>query len=139
MKTISLKLAFISIIALAVISCKKEKEPDHHDDHDQVGTPVITVTSFNDGDTLPSGAELHMNGTIASTTEMHGYSIVLHNHATMQDVFSVNVHNHATSYNFHEHWTNNVADTSTVMFTLDAIKDHDGGKVTKVMHIVCLP
>lgn len=141
MKKYILNFVYISLISLTVVACKKDDDHNHDDDddHSSVGTPVISVTSFNEGDTIQPGTELHMSGTVTSTTEMHGYEIVLHNHKTMQDVFTMSEHSHATSYNFHEHWTNNVADTSTVMFTLNAVKDHDGGIITKTMHIVCLP
>lgn len=139
MKKYILNFVYISIIAVTAVACKKEEETHDEDEHTEVGTPLITITSFNDGDTIQPGAEFHMSGTIVSTSEMHGYEIILHNHATMQDVFNVSEHSHATSYSVHEHWTNNVADTSTVMFTLNAVKDHSGGITTKTLHVVCLP
>lgn len=139
MKKYILNFVYVSLIAVTAVACKKEEETTEDEAHAEAANPVITITSFNDGDTIQPGAEFHMSGTIASTSEMHGYEIILHNHATMQDVFTVSEHSHATSYNVHEHWTNNVADTSTVMFTLNAVKDHDGGIATKVMHVVCLP
>lgn len=138
MKKYILNIAYLSMITLTLVSCKKEKEHEN-EEHEEAVTAVIDITSFNDGDTIQSGATFHMMGTITGTGEMHGYSVVLHNHATMQDVFTKEVHDHASIYNVHEHWGNNVADTSTVMFTISAILDHEGNKKTTVKHVVCLP
>ncbi len=128
----------ISLISLSIVSCKKDKEHEE-EHHDEPVTAVIDINSFNDGDTIASGATFHMSGTITGTSEMHGYTIVLHNHATMQDVFNVQNHDHSSVYTIHEHWVNNVADTSTVMFTLTTALDHNGGTMSTVKHVVCLP
>lgn len=139
MKKIILNIAYLSMISLTLVSCKKDKPNDDDNHHEDEVSAVINMSSFNDGDTIASGATFHMSGTITGTAEMHGYEIILHNHTTMQDVFTVNNHDHAATYNVHEHWDNNVADTSTIMFTLNTILDHAGNKATKVIHVVCLP
>jgi len=140
MKKFILNIAYLSIISLTLVACKKDDDNHNDDDnHEDEVSAVINITSFNDGDTIPSGATFHMSGTITGTGEMHGYSIVLHNHTTMQDVFTKDVHDHAASYNVHEHWDNNVTDTSTVMFTLTTVLDHDGNTASTVKHVVCLP
>lgn len=140
MKKYILNIAYFTIISLTFIACKKDDDNNNNnDDHSEVGDPIISITSFNDGDTIQPAATFLMTGTVTYTSEMHGYEIVLHNHKTMQDVFTKSEHDHETSYSFNESWTNNVTDTSTVMFTLKAVKDHDGSITTKTMHVICLP
>lgn len=139
MKTQFFKTAVIALATITVIACKKHKEDDHTDDHGTTPTATISITSLNEGDTIQPGATLHINGTIASSTEMHGYQVLIHNHATMTDVFTKDAHEHATSYTVHEHWTNNVTDTSALQLKITGVIDHSGNKVIKTINFVCLP
>lgn len=140
MKTQFFKTAVIALATITVIACKKHKEDDHTDDHGTTPvTATISITSLNEGDTIQSGETLHINGTISASAEMHGYQVLVHNHTTMTDVFSTDAHTHATSYNIHEHWTNNVSDTSNMMLKITAMKDHDGNQEIKTINFVCLP
>lgn len=138
MKKYILNITYLSIITLILISCKKDEDLNN-DNNSEIGDPNISITSFNDGDTIQPSAVFQMTGTITYTSEMHGYEIILHNHKTMQDVFTKSEYGHGTSFSFNESWTNNVADTSNIMFTLNVVKDHDGNQVSTVKHIVCLP
>jgi len=141
MKKIIYRTSIIAFAAITVVACKKHKNDDHSDDHDHGTTPTatISITSLNEGDTIQPGTTLHINGTIASSAEMHGYQVIIHNHTTMMDVFTKDAHEHATSYSVHEHWTNNVADTSLMHLKVTGVIDHSGNKVIKTINFVCLP
>lgn len=91
------------------------------------------------GDTIAYGAELHCEGTVVGNGELHGYSLSLINLINNQTVYSATSEVHAESYVFHEHWVNNVSDTTLVKVILEVELDHDGGKTSKEITVVCLP
>lgn len=139
MKKFSYTLTILSLAIITITACKKDKHTDDDHQHGENGTPVISVTTINEGDTIQPNFMVHISGTIVSTSEMHGYNVKLHNHATMTDVLNETVEGHESSYNFDEHWTNNVTDTSNMVLTISAVIDHDGNLGTKTINFVCLP
>ena len=91
MKTYSLKSILFVALTLTIVACKKDEKHDDHS-HSNSAEPVITVSSLNENDTIQLGEELHINGTVTSTQEMHGYQVVVHNHTTEADVFTTDAH-----------------------------------------------
>lgn len=138
MKSYTLNSILFIALTLTISSCKKENEHDDHS-HDTTATTVITVSSLNENDTIQSGEEVHFNGSITSTVEMHGYQLVVKNITTGLDVFTTDEHSHALTYNIHDHWTNNVSDTSEMDLKITVVNDHDGNLTTKTIRFVCLP
>jgi hypothetical protein len=127
-----MKTTLSVIICLAVIlfSCKK---------HNGATSAIITFIEPTEGDILQFGEELHIEGTIQGDGELHGYSLSLINSTTGQTLLSNSTHDHAETFSFHEHWSNNLTDTSNVKIIVVADLDHDGGKTSKEINVVCLP
>lgn len=133
-KNISITSAFILVLSLAFTACKK----DDDDDHTPVSaTIVIEEPTLND--TVALGEELHMEGTITGTADLHGYVISAIKASNQAVLYTQSYDNHASSYNFHEHWVNDVTDTTIVTVRVDVTKDHDGNHEIKEVNVVCLP
>jgi hypothetical protein len=127
------KLAFFLTLSLTVISCKKEEVVD------EVVTATINVTEPSSTDTIVFNDELHIEGTISGSAELHGYTISYINTSSNAVLKTVTYDVHSSSYNFHEHWVNNVLDTTIVKAKIDVTKDHDGNHEIKEVNVVCLP
>jgi hypothetical protein len=125
----NLKFVFISL-TFGLISCHK---------HNNATNATINFIEPTAGDTLQFGEELHIEGTIQGDGELHGYSLSLINSTTGQTLLSNSTHDHAETFSFHEHWNNNVTDTSNVKIVVAVDLDHDGEKTSKEINVVCLP
>ncbi|MGV3630215.1 MAG: hypothetical protein ACO1O6_03375 [Bacteroidota bacterium] len=132
MKTNILIFALVLGTGITFISCEKDKEEEH-------ATATISFEEPVTGDTIASGAEMHMEGTILGTGELHGYTLSVINAANQAVLFTKTYDTHASSYNFHEHWVNNVTDTTAVKVRMDVTEDHDGNHEIKEVNVVCLP
>lgn len=131
MKNINLKFGVILAIGLILFSCKKEEE-----------IPVTATINFTEpavNDTIVFGSEVHIEGTISGSAEMHGYTVTAVNNSNQAVLLSKSYTNHASSYNFHEHFVNNVTEITNVKVKVDVEKDHDGNHEIKEVNIVCLP
>ncbi|MFN5418419.1 MAG: hypothetical protein ACK5B9_15275 [Flavobacteriia bacterium] len=132
MKNIVLKvLTFVGIV-LFLFSCNKE----------EVETPVtatISIVEPINNDTIAFNEEVHFEGTVSGSAEMHGYTVTFTNGTTSSVLYTKSYDIHANSYNFHEHWINNVTDTTIVKLKIDVTKDHDGNHEVKEVNVVCLP
>jgi hypothetical protein len=124
-----MKKQFIAIAAFTMLlaSCHKEV------------TATITIVEPASIDTIPLNNEVHFEGTIDGTAEMHGYTIKFTNMASGAALLSKTEDSHAKSNVFHEHWINNVTDTTTLKLSITVEKDHDGHTETKEATVVCLP
>jgi hypothetical protein len=125
------KLLFIPVLTLVLLSsCHKNEGPV---------TATISFTEPAIGDTLALGEELHAEGTVTADGEMHGYTLSFYNVTTGQTIYTGSTENHSDAYSFHEHWVNNVSDTSTIRVRLEVVIDHDGNTTKKDINVVCLP
>jgi hypothetical protein len=125
----NLKFVFISLTVL-LISCHK---------HNNATTATINFLEPTAGDTLQFGEELHAEGTIKGDGELHGYSLNIINQTTTATLLSKSASDHAETYSFHEHWINNVTDTTNVKILVEVEINHDGVKTSKEINVVCLP
>ena len=125
----NLKFIFISLTVL-LISCHK---------HNEATTAEINLIEPNEGDTILFGEELHAEGTIKGDGELHGYSLNMINQTTSATLLSKSASDHAETYSFHEHWINNVTDTTNVKILVEVEINNDGGKTSKEINVVCLP
>jgi hypothetical protein len=128
------KKYIIFSIALVIISlttaCHK---------HDGANSAEITIMEPMLNDTILNGAEIHIEGTISGDGELHGYALKVSNATTDSVYFSMSSNSHASSYSFHEHWLNNLSDTTTVKVTVEADLNDEGAKSSKSVNVVCLP
>jgi hypothetical protein len=107
--------------------------------HDEATSAEITIMEPTLNDTILNGSELHVEGTIVGSGELHGYSISITNVANDSVFYTISSATHNSSYAFHEHWMNNVNDTTVMKVTIDAMLDHDGAKTSKTVNVICLP
>ena len=117
----------ISVFTMLLTSCHKDV------------TASITIVEPTSIDTIPLSNEIHFEGTIDGTAEMHGYTITFTNMTSGATLLAKTDESHAEIYKFHEHWINNVTDTTTVKLSIVVEKDHDGNTETKETTVVCLP
>ncbi|MES2587448.1 MAG: hypothetical protein V4622_00625 [Bacteroidota bacterium] len=129
-----LNFALITFISIAFISCKKEEEKEV-----EPTTVTISMSEPAVNDTIPFNGELHIEGTISASSEVHGYSLSATNTTTSASLLSVNYDVHATTYNFHEHLVNTLTDTTTVKVKIVVTKDHDGNQEINERNVVFLP
>lgn len=130
MKTKYLILSVTIFTLLAFTSCNKEETPV---------TATITIEEPSINDTITLGEELHFEGTVSGTGEMHGYTITFTNNMNAATLKSASYDTHASSYNFHEHYVNDLTDTAIVTAKIDVTLDHDGNHEQKQINVLCLP
>lgn len=128
MKKLIYSIVVLSVSALVVTACKKEE------------TPTATIT-FNEpavNDTVMNGDSLHVEGTIAGSGELHGYTLSITNKTTGAVLYTGTASNHSDAYSFHEHWINNVTSTSNIEVKVEVELDHDGNTTQKSTQAVAL-
>jgi hypothetical protein len=128
MKKLIFSVLTLSATVLLITACKKEE------------TPTATIT-FNEpvaNDTILYGDNLHIEGTITGTGELHGYTLNVTNKTSGEILYTGTASNHSDSYAFHEHWPNNVTSTSNIEVKVEVELDHDGNKTSKTIQAVAL-
>lgn len=128
MKKITLTLSLI-VVLFTLFSCDKNKAT----------SADIVIMTPNESQIFHYGDSVHIEGTIVGDGELHGYSLVYSNQETGDVLYNVSTENHAKSYVFHEHWFNNVTDTTLVKIKVEVTIDHDGSKTFKERTVTCLP
>lgn len=129
-----MKAAYILAIVLTgtcFSACKKEKN--------EAGAVTITFKEPAVGDTIPSWNQVHMEGTITADGEMRGYVVSAINASTDAVLFTTSYDVWSGAYNFHEHWINNLYDTTVITVRVEALKDDAGNREVKERSVVCLP
>lgn len=121
----------LSLGILALSSCKKEANG--------ATTVEIVFTEPSVNDTVMSFNQVHAEGTIVGDATMEGYTVSLINAGNGNVLYTNTYDVRAESYNFHEHWTNNLTDTTLVHVKVEVTKDKNGNKATNERNVVCLP
>ena len=123
---------FLSFVALTLSSCNK-------DEVDGATNVEIVFTEPSVNDTVFFSNQVHAEGTIVGDKSMEGYTLSLINESNGTVLYTNTYNVQSDSYNFHEHWTNNLSDTTLVKIRVEVTKDKNGNKATKETHVVCLP
>lgn len=127
-----MKVIFIlSLGALFLSSCTKEKNGATSVD--------IVFTEPTASDTVLSYNQVHAEGTIVGDGTMEGYTVSLIDAGSGTVLYSNTYDVQAKSYNFHEHWTNNLSDTTQVNVRVVANMDKNGNTSTRELQVLCLP
>ena len=115
---------------------------------------LLSISSFHKGDatmatidimepmandTIPYNDSLHFEGTIVGDGTMYGYQLTYANAFTGDEYLKMESEEKAKSYAFHEHWHNQVTDTTMVTVKVEATLNHKGSKTEKYLHVLCLP
>ena len=90
-------------------------------------------------DTISYDDSLHFEGTIVGDGTMYGYQLTYANAFTGDEYLKMESEEKAKSYAFHEHWHNQVTDTTMVTVKVEATLNHKGLKTEKYLHVLCLP
>lgn len=122
---------FFIILVVSISACKRDVAP--------ASDATITFIEPAVGDTIALGEELHAEGMVEGNGEMHGYQLIFTNQTNQTTVLNLSSDTHAETYSFHEHWVNNVSDTSIIDVKIIVELDHDGNTKEKAVQIVCLP
>ena len=121
---------FTLVLALVLFTaCKKENK----------STATINFSEPMANDSLQLGESLHVEGSISGTGELHGYTLSITNKTSGTLIYTGTVSDHKDAYAFHEHWVNNVTDTSTIEVLVEVALDHDGNKTSKNITCIALP
>ena len=123
---------FIVILPLSLsFSCGKG---------DSATDATINIITPTANDTLAFGEELHVEGTIKGNGVLEGYTFSIRNTSSGNYIVpETTVSDHEDSYVLHEHWSNNVSDTSVLDISIDVTLNADGNKKSKKVSVVCLP
>ncbi len=118
-------------MSLGIMACKKKEAG--------ATSVTITFTEPSIGDTIPSWNQIHMEGTITGDGEMKGYTLSALNNSTNAVLFTTTYDVKSKAYNFHEHWINNLHDTTNVTVKVEVVKNDAGEKEILTREVVCLP
>lgn len=91
------------------------------------------------GDTIGFNEELHLEGSITGNGKMYGYKLIFADAFSGNEFESMISEEKSKSYSFHEHWINQVTDTTMVTVKVEATLNHDGLKTDKFLQVLCLP
>jgi len=117
------------IVLLSVTSCHKG----------DATSATIDIMEPMANDTIPYDDSLHFEGTIVGDGTMYGYQLTYANAYTGDEYVKMESEEKAKSYAFHEHWHNQVTDTTMVTVKVEATLNHTGLKTEKYLYVLCLP
>jgi hypothetical protein len=89
-----------------VVSCKK--------DSNEATTATINILSPTANAVIAFGEEVHVEGTIVADGEIHGYKVYLKDEQGNNLYEGGQEHVHGDAFAIHEHWTNNVQQSTQV-------------------------
>ena len=128
MKKDLIKLTLI-VLLFSISSCHKG----------DATTATIEIMEPLANDTIPYDDSLHFEGTIIGNGTLYGYQLTYANAFTGEEYLKMESVEKAKSYAFHEHWHNQVTDTTMVTVKVVATLNHKGIKTEKFLNVVCLP
>lgn len=119
------------ILSVLTMSCKKNNEAASAIEISFI-EPVV-------GDTIASWNQIHVEGTIVAKGDMTGYKISILKQSDNSILFEKTYDIKAPAYNFHDHWMNNLYDTTSVIVKVDAFSSNEANNLSKTINVVCLP
>jgi len=128
MKNNLINLAIVAVL-FSITSCHKG----------DATSATIEIMEPMVNDTVAYNDSLHFEGTIVGNGTMYGYELSYTNAQTGEKYLDLPSEEKAKSYAFHEHWHNQVTDTTSVVVKVVATLDHKGTKTEKLVQVVCLP
>ncbi len=102
-------------------------------------TATIDIMEPILGDTIAFNEELHLEGSITGNGKMYGYKLIFADAFSGNEFESMTSEEKSKSYSFHEHWINQVTDTTMVTVKVEATLNYDGMKTVKYLQVLCLP
>ncbi|MEN9699058.1 MAG: hypothetical protein RLZZ301_256 [Bacteroidota bacterium] len=126
-----MKKISLSIITLFVlISCHK---------NDPATTAIISFDEPILNDTVAFMDSVHAEGSIVGNGKMHGFRLLFTDQVSGVDYINESTSNIQKEYAFHEHWLNQVTDTTTIRVRVEVELDGKGAKSILDRNVVCLP
>jgi hypothetical protein len=110
---------------ITITSCKKDEPVE------EGPNVVITFHEPTQNASYDSGDTVHINISVTSDSEMHGYDAVLINTTTGETVWDTELHFHETSFSINDTWVNDVAVESIMLLKITAEIDHEGNTMMK--------
>lgn len=90
-------------------------------------------------DTIAYMDSIHVEGTIIGNGKMNGFNIEYLNASTGAVLHTQNSTDTGKEYAFHDHWINELIDTTTIAVKITVDLDGKGNQTTAQRSIVCLP
>ncbi len=129
------QLLLITILFSTILfSCQKKDDttPD-------IAKTTLTLDSPIEGQTFHTGDTVHIDASVTSPTELHGYEVKITDTATGNILFDQAYHVHDDHFAVHEYWVNSLNKTTVLKFELIAFLDHDGLDATKQVFFTAQP
>ena len=82
---------------------------------------------------------IHVEGTIIGNGKMNGFNIEYLDASTGAVLHTQNSTDTDKEYAFHDHWMNQLTDTTTVAVKITVDLDANGNQTTAQRSVVCLP
>lgn len=138
-KKIDMKIKILIPLTLVCVlsfysSCKKD-EHDHN--HSTSVTANIDIVSPTANQQYDHGDSVNIKVNVSSTSELHGYQLLLIRLSDNGTVMNVTEHNHLSSYNIVKSWVNNNSIHSDMKLIVIAYTDHDNNFVSKELQFHC--
>lgn len=129
MKTSSYALINICcvLMILFAVGCTKET------------TRYSTITIYNPtlNQTFCAGDTVHVNALITADIELHGYSVIIKNLTSGQQVHTIDQHSHGGTIPIGTFWINTVSEDSDMRVYINAHIDDDSKHETDSLDFIC--
>lgn len=125
------KTALIPLLFILLLACNKNTV--------DATDATINIHSPELNEVYAFGEEVHVEGTIVSDGEIHGYKVYLRDEQGNNLYEGGQAHVHGDAFAIHEHWTNNILQSTQVKVLVEVSLNHSGDKATKEVIFTCLP
>ncbi len=115
-------------------SCQKE---EHNHNDSSVVTANIDILTPVTNQEFDHGDSVNIKVNISSSSELHGYQLLLIRLSDNDTVMNVAEHNHLNTYNVVKSWVNNNSIHSDMKLIVKAFTDHDNNFVSKEVQFHC--
>jgi hypothetical protein len=90
-------------------------------------------------DTIAFMDSIHVEGTIIGNGKMNGFKIEYIDASTGTVLHNQNSTTTDKEYTFHDHWMNELIETTTIAVKITVDLDGNGNQTTAQRNVVCLP
>jgi hypothetical protein len=128
-------MAAAVLLSMTYIGCKSEDEPELESEE-----VTIHIIEPAEGDTIVSGAMLHLEATFESESTIHHIGIYVIDEAMNDTLFSYEEHVMVDNYyEFHEHITPMVTETQTYKVEVAAWNMDNSIRNEEHVHVILTP
>lgn len=123
------------VIAALLILCSCAEES--HDE--EVNSAIITIESPTASSVVHFNDTLHIQGTIVSVLDLHGYDVNIFRNDDSSAVFFYEEHYHSNNKHFDIKWVCDLDTMLALNMVVTANLDHEGNVETRSVNFFCEP